>query len=245
MEPAYFLVPTNDLNAPVFNISGTEAHHALRVRRVKESEKLVVTDGQGLVADVEVLTIGPGEQLTVKVLAKRIKQQESPKIIVAQALAKGERAELAIEILCEVGVDEIIPWQANRSIVKWDNEKLSKGRDKWQAIAKESTKQSRRAFFPIVSDALDSSELSNQFDKYEQVVVLDPDSEIKFSKLTADLKNNVLLVIGPEGGIDESEMDLFTKAGANKASLGETILRTSTAGGIAVALLMSQTRWVK
>ena len=140
MEPAYFLVSTSDLDSPVFNIHGTEAHHALRVRRVRENEKLVVTDGKGQVAEVEVLTLGPGEQVTVKVLKKKTKELIKPKICVAQALAKGERSELAVELLTEVGVDEIIPWQANRCIVKWD-EKSNKGEEKWKQISRESSKQ--------------------------------------------------------------------------------------------------------
>ena len=158
MEPAYFLVETSDLDSPVFNIKGTEAHHALRVRRVREKEKLVVTDGFGLVGEVEVLALGPGDQVTVKVVDKKNKVKKKPKVAVAQALAKGERSDLAVESLTEVGVDEIIPWQANRCIVKWDD-KSEKGVEKWKQIARESSKQSRRAFFPEIKNCLDSKSL--------------------------------------------------------------------------------------
>ena len=243
MEPAYFLVSTSDLDSPVFNIQGTEAHHALRVRRVRENEKLVVTDGKGQVAEVEVLTLGPGEQVTVKVLKKKTKVQIKPKICVAQALAKGERSELAVELLTEVGVDEIIPWQANRCIVKWD-EKSGKGEEKWKQISRESSKQSRRAFFPEIKSCLNSKELANEFSNYATVIILDPDSNISFTDVIQEVKNEVLLIIGPEGGIDESEMELFKKANSISATLGETILRTSTAGGISAAILLSKTRWL-
>ena len=243
MEPAYFLVSTSDLSSPVFNIVGTEAHHALRVRRVRESEKLFVTDGLGQVGEVEVLTIGPGEQVTVKVLNIENRPQKSPRLSVAQALAKGDRSELAIEVLTEVGVDEIIPWQANRCIVKWD-EKSSKAVEKWKLIARESSKQARRAHLPVIKNCLDSKNIVGVFSNYTKVIVLDPDSKNLFiEKLNQEL-DRVLLIIGPEGGIDESEMQLFHQNGAESATLGETILRTSTAGGIASAILLSQSRWV-
>jgi 16S rRNA (uracil1498-N3)-methyltransferase len=243
MEPAYFLVETSDLDSPVFNIKGTEAHHALRVRRVREKEKLVVTDGYGLVADVEVLALGPGDQVTVKVIGKKTKVKKKPTVSVAQALAKGERSDLAIESLTEVGVDEIIPWQANRCIVKWDD-KSEKGVEKWKQISRESSKQSRRAFFPEITNCLDSKKLVGIFKDYSKVIVLDPDSTVLFTDLVEQITEDVLLIIGPEGGIEESEMQLFSENGALTASLGETILRTSTAGGISAAILLSKTRWI-
>ena len=239
MEPAYFLVSTSDLSAPVFNIQGTEAHHALRVRRVREKEKLVVTDGAGQVCEVEVLTLGPGEQITVKVLSKKHKLL----VAVAQALAKGDRSELAVESLTEVGVDEIIPWQANRCIVKWDD-KSDKGVEKWKQISRESSKQSRRAYLPEITNCLDSKNLIKVFKNYSKIIVLDPDSQVFFTDLVNQITENVLLIIGPEGGIEDSELKQFIEAGAITATLGETILRTSTAGGIASAILLSKTRWL-
>ena len=243
MEPAYFLVETSDLDSPVFNIKGTEAHHALRVRRVREKEKLVVTDGFGLVGEVEVLALGPGDQVTVKVVDKKNKVKKKPKVAVAQALAKGERSDLAVESLTEVGVDEIIPWQANRCIVKWDD-KSEKGVEKWKQIARESSKQSRRAFFPEIINCLNSKELVGIFEDFSKVIVLDPDSTVLFTDLVEHITDDVLLIIGPEGGIDENEMQLFSEYGALTATLGETILRTSTAGGISAAILLSKTRWI-
>jgi len=243
MEPAYFLVETTDLDSPVFNIKGTEAHHALRVRRVREKEKLVVTDGFGMVGEVEVLALGPGDQVTVKVISKKIKVKKKPRVAVAQALAKGERSDLAIESLTEVGVDEIIPWQANRCIVKWDD-KSEKGVEKWKQIARESSKQSRRAFFPEITNCLDSKKIIGIFKNYSKVIILDPDSTALFTNLIQQITEDVLLIIGPEGGIEESEMQLFSENGALTASLGETILRTSTAGGISAAIFLSKTRWI-
>jgi 16S rRNA (uracil1498-N3)-methyltransferase len=238
MEPAYFLVETTDLESPVFNIKGTEAHHALRVRRVREKEKLVVTDGFGIVGEVEVLALGPGDQVTVKVISKKTKVKKKPRVAVAQALAKGERSDLAIESLTEVGVDEII-----RCIVKWDD-KSEKGVEKWKQIARESSKQSRRAFFPEIKNCLDSKKIVGIFKDYSKVIILDPDSTVLFTDLIEQITEDVLLIIGPEGGIEENEMQLFSDNGALTATLGETILRTSTAGGISAAILLSKTRWI-
>ena len=215
----------------------------MRVRRVREKEKLVVTDGFGMVGEVEVLALGPGDQVTVKVISKKIKVKKKPRVAVAQALAKGERSDLAIESLTEVGVDEIIPWQANRCIVKWDD-KSEKGVEKWKQIARESSKQSRRAFFPEITNCLDSKKIIGIFKNYSKVIILDPDSTVLFTDLIQQITEDVLLIIGPEGGIEESEMQLFSENGALTASLGETILRTSTAGGISAAILLSKTRWI-
>jgi 16S rRNA (uracil1498-N3)-methyltransferase len=196
-----------------------------------------------MVGEVEVLALGPGDQVTVKVISKKIKVKKKPRVAVAQALAKGERSDLAIESLTEVGVDEIIPWQANRCIVKWDD-KSEKGVEKWKQIARESSKQSRRAFFPEITNCLDSKKIIGIFKNYSKVIILDPDSTVLFTDLIQQITEDVLLIIGPEGGIEESEMQLFSENGALTASLGETILRTSTAGGISAAILLSKTRWI-
>jgi 16S rRNA (uracil1498-N3)-methyltransferase len=177
------------------------------------------------------------------VIDKKIKVKKKPKVAVAQALAKGERSDLAIESLTEVGVDEIIPWQANRCIVKWDD-KSEKGVEKWKQISRESSKQSRRAFFPEITNCLDSKRIIGIFKNYAKVIILDPDSTVLFTDLIEQITEDVLLVIGPEGGIEENEMKSFAESGALTATLGKTILRTSTAGGISAAILLSKTRWI-
>jgi len=140
-------------------------------------------------------------------------------------------------------VDEIIPWQANRCIVKWDD-KSDKGVEKWKQISRESSKQSRRAYLPEITNCLDSKNLIKVFMNYSKIIVLDPDSQVFFTDLVNQITENVLLIIGPEGGIEDSELKQFIEAGAITATLGETILRTSTAGGIASAILLSKTRWL-
>lgn len=244
MQPAYFLASTLNLNQDPIILSDDEAHHAIKVRRTNIGEKIFVTDGDGLVVEALVTKIGPGNRLEAQVLNKQNQINQSPIICVAQAIAKGDRADLSIELLTEVGVDQIIPWQANRCISKLED-KSDKLIQKWQNTSRESTKQSRRAFVPQILDLVTTSQLVNLFNNYEKVVILDPDSDNKFIDTVKSVTRNVLLVIGPEGGIDDSEMQSFKVANANFASLGNSILRTSSAGAISSAILLANTKWLK
>ncbi len=244
MQPAYFLSPTQDLQQNIVILKNDEAHHAIKVRRTNIGEVIFITDGNGLVVEAQVTKIGPGNQLEAKVLNRQEKQLQFPIICVAQAIAKGDRADLSIELLTEVGVDQVIPWQANRSVSKLEG-KSEKLIQKWQGVARESTKQSRRAFIPQILDLAVTSQLVNHFKNYEKVIVLDPDSNNKFLDEVKNVTKNILLVIGPEGGIDEGEMEIFKKANARFATLGDSILRTSSAGAISSAILLASTKWIK
>ncbi len=244
MQPAYFYSSEISVNQKEFKLSGSEAHHAIKVRRVTEGEIVFITNGEGLVVEAIVLKIESGKSLLLESRQTQQQNQKKPIIAVAQALAKGDRSDLSVELLTEVGVDEIIPWQANRSVSKWD-EKEDKALEKWIQISRESSKQSRRGIFPKITNVLKSPNLVNIFNKFSKVIVLDPDSP---KKIIDQIENNLesyLLVIGPEGGIEKEELDLFKKYHAVDARLGDSILRTSSAGAIGASILMSLTRWVK
>ena len=244
MQPAYFIASTEDLSQPIITLNGEEAHHAIKVRRTEINEIIFVTDTKGLVIEAKVVEIGPGKILKAEILNKEIHQIKSPIVCVAQAIAKGDRAELSIELLTEVGVDQIIPWQANRSVSKLED-KSNKLIQKWQNIARESTKQARRAFMPEILNLVNTKDLVEEFINFEKVLILDPDSPNHFAEEIKKISNNVLLVIGPEGRIDESEMLLFKNARADFATLGKSILRTSSAGAVSAAILLAQTKWIK
>ena len=244
MQPAYFYSSEISVDQKEFKLSGSEAHHAIKVRRVTEGEIVFITNGEGLVVEAIVLKIESGKSLLLESKQTQQQNQKKPRIAVAQALAKGDRSDLSVELLTEVGVDEIIPWQANRSVSKWD-EKEDKALEKWIQISRESSKQSRRGIFPKITNVLKSPNLVNIFNKFSKVIVLDPDSP---KKIIDQIENNLesyLLVIGPEGGIEKEELDLFKKYHAVVARLGDSILRTSSAGAIGASILMSSTRWVK
>ena len=244
MQPAYFIASTKDLHNKIISLKGDEAHHAIKVRRTQINETIFITDTKGLVAEAKVVEIGPGKALKAEIIDLQTHQMKNPIVCVAQAIAKGDRADLSIELLTEVGVDQIIPWQANRSVSKLEN-KADKLIQKWQNIAKESTKQARRPFMPEFLNLVNSKNLVEVFNNYEQVIILDPDSTNNFIGEIKKISKSVLLVIGPEGGIDESEMQLFKDSKAGFASLGKSILRTSSAGAISAAILLAQTKWIK
>ncbi|MFZ9360083.1 MAG: 16S rRNA (uracil(1498)-N(3))-methyltransferase [Candidatus Nanopelagicales bacterium] len=244
MQPAYFIASTEELNQSIITLEGDEAHHAIKVRRTELNEIILVTDTKGLVVEAKVVEIGPGKILKAEIINKKQHKIQNPIVCVAQAVAKGDRADLSIEILTEVGVDKIIPWQANRSVSKLEN-KTEKLIQKWQSISRESTKQARRSFMPEILNLVNSKDLVDEFQNFENIIVLDPDSSVNFTDAIKNISNSILLVIGPEGGIDETEMTLFKNANVVFASLGESILRTSSAGAISAAILLAQTKWIK
>jgi len=244
MQPAYFIASTEELNQSIITLEGDEAHHAIKVRRTELNEIILVTDTKGLVVEAKVVEIGPGKILKAEIINKKQHEIQNPIVCVAQAVAKGDRADLSIELLTEVGVDKIIPWQANRSVSKLEN-KTEKLIQKWQSIARESTKQARRSFMPEILNLVNSKDLVDEFQNFENIIVLDPDSSVNFTDAIKNNSKRILLVIGPEGGIDENEMTLFKNANVVFASLGESILRTSSAGAISAAILLAQTKWIK
>lgn len=244
MQPAYFIASTKELNEQVIALKGDEAHHAIKVRRTEINELIFITDTKGLVVVAKVVEIGPGKILKAEVINKILHENRNPIVCVAQAIAKGDRADLSIELLTEVGVDKIIPWQANRSVSRLEDKEV-KLIQKWNNTARESTKQARRSFMPEILNLVNTKELVEEFNNFEKVLILDPDSSNSFIEEIKKISKSILLVIGPEGGIDESEMNLFKNAKADFASLGESILRTSSAGAISAAILLAQTKWIK
>jgi 16S rRNA (uracil1498-N3)-methyltransferase len=215
-------------------IEGAEARHAVSVSRVHVGELLRVGNGAGLIVTGVVESATP-QELTLRVTAAELTPAASPAVWLAQALAKGDRDELAVQAATELGVDGVIPWASRRSIVKWEGAKLRKGHDRWSAIVREASKQSIRAWVPEVS-ALASTTVLCSLAGQARMLVLDPQAPAPLSGVQPDGRD-LVLVVGPEGGISESELDQFAKAGAERVSLGSPILRTSTAGPAAIAVL--------
>jgi 16S rRNA (uracil1498-N3)-methyltransferase len=170
--------------------------------------------------------------------------QREPRFVVVQALPKGDRAELAVELLTELGVDEIVPWAAARSIRRWRSEQLDKGLAKWRRTAVEASKQSRRSRVPLVSSLAATTEVAGRITSTTLSVVLHEQASDALAVVSVPDKGTVLIVVGPEGGITEDELTQFTAAGARLARLGPEIVRTSTAGAAALAVLSASAgRW--
>jgi 16S rRNA (uracil1498-N3)-methyltransferase len=220
----------------LLGLTGAEAHHAAVVRRVRSGETVTVGDGRGVWLDGICEDVGPKE-VAVRVIARRVEPQASPRLVLVQALAKGDRDELAVQAATELGVDEVVPWQASRSVSQWSGPKLDKGVARWEAITREAAKQAHRAWIPDVSAPVSTRQLAARAAE-ASVLVLEPTAE---ATLTAQLlkpvnERDIVLVVGPEGGIAPDELDVLVAAGAVLVRLGATVLRTSTAGPAALAV---------
>jgi 16S rRNA (uracil1498-N3)-methyltransferase len=236
---------------------GPEGRHATTVKRLAAGEPVDLADGAGLRLACTVVAAVPGE-LTVRVDAVDREDAPTSPMVLVQALAKGDRDELAIETSTELGVDAVLPWQSERSIVRWKGDKAAKGMQKWSNVVATAAKQARRAWIPAVGSIVQSSELPARIAAARLALVLHEDAvESLRSVATAQLgllaggqgqeppaAGEILLIVGPEGGISPREVELFTAAGAHLALLGPHVLRSSTAGPAAVALLSEMLgRW--
>jgi 16S rRNA (uracil1498-N3)-methyltransferase len=240
--PPVFLVPPGGLAAGVMTLTGPEGHHAAAVRRLRPGERADVSDGAGTLAEGVVLDVGK-DSVTLDIRTVRTAPLPQPRLAVAQALPKGDRGELAVELMTEVGVDAIIPWAAARSITKWQAERGAKALAKWRATAREAAKQSRRAWLPEVTDLATTPALAKRVTA-AYAIVLEADAPAKLHELPLPESGEILLLVGPEGGISPAERDTLRDAGAIEARLGPTVLRTSTAGATAAAILLTRTsRW--
>jgi 16S rRNA (uracil1498-N3)-methyltransferase len=227
-------------------LEGPEARHAVVVRRVAVGEQVVLSDGAGTRATCEVTATGR-ELLEAVVLAVSVDEQSAPHVTVVQAIAKGERGELAVEVLTEIGVDRIVPWSAARSVAVWRGDRAAKSLARWRSTAREAAKQSRRAHFPEVADPADTAAVVDLLGAAELAVVLHEDATTSVARVADRVPavGTLVVVVGPEGGITPDELTAFTGVpGVEAVRLGPTVLRTSTAGVAGVAALLSRSgRW--
>lgn len=223
-------------------LDGDEGKHAASVRRLRVGEAVVLCDGLGTKAHGSVAALA---SKSIDVLVERVEVVAEPKLRVRliQALAKGDRDELAIQAATELGAYAVTPWQAERSISRWDAAKAAKGQERWQVICDEAGKQALRAWFAKVEALTTSEQLVSAIaaGSLGQVLVLDPTAKVGLSSALSvqNLAAEVSIVVGPEGGISETELVEFEKAGATRVHLGNDILRTSTAGVAAIAVINS------
>ncbi|MGL4256580.1 MAG: 16S rRNA (uracil(1498)-N(3))-methyltransferase [Microbacterium sp.] len=224
-------------------LTGAEAHHAASVRRVRVGEEVTVGDGRGAWLSGRCESVAPRE-VVVRVESRSDAAAPRPRIVLVQALAKGDRDELAIQAATELGVDEIVPWQAARSVSRWDAAKAEKGRARWGTIVREAAKQAHRAWIPEIAPLVTTAQLVARAEA-SRTLVLEPTGSERLTG--ADLgaeERDVVLVVGPEGGIAPEELERLAAAGAGIVRLGESVLRTSTAGPAALAVVSAALgRW--
>jgi 16S rRNA (uracil1498-N3)-methyltransferase len=224
-------------------VTGSEAHHAVAVRRLRVGEQVVLTDGRG--CSVVGTVAGTGKRaFSVEAASITDEPEPTPAITVVQAIPKGERGELAVEVLTEVGVARIVPWSAARCVAVWKGERAHKSPARWRATAREAAKQARRAWLPEVADLASTADVIALVVASELTVVLHEGADGSLAALPVPEDGSVLVVVGPEGGLTDEEVAAFVDAGAHAVRLGSEVLRTSTAGVAAVSALLARTsRW--
>jgi 16S rRNA (uracil1498-N3)-methyltransferase len=228
-----------------FVLDGPEGRHAVSVKRLRAGENVVLTDGRGHWIEGVVRAAEGKDRLVVMDLETLVTEpEEAPRITVVQALPKGDRGELAVETMTETGVDAIVPWQASRCITQWKGDRGLKALGKWRATAREAGKQSRRFRFPEVADLATSKQVAALLAKADFAAVLHESGDEPLATVELPAEGDIVLVVGPEGGVSPEELALFEEAGAKPYVLGRSVLRTSTAGTAATAVLLARTgRW--
>jgi 16S rRNA (uracil1498-N3)-methyltransferase len=251
MTAAFFLVDgfgEEPTPGSVLTVGGPEGRHAVTVRRLGAGEQVLIGDGDGRVVSGTVSGARGKDVLEVTVDSYVVHPPATPRVVVVQALAKGDRGELSVELLTEVGVDEVVPWSASRSVARWAGDKVDRGLAKWRATAREAAKQSRRPFVPVVAPLAATAEVAERIRATVAgggtALVLHEAAGLRLASIRLRPDGDVLLVVGPEGGISDQERTAFEEAGALSARLGPSVLRTSTAGTVAAAVVLASCgRW--
>ena len=240
MTAALFLC--EDVSGDRIVLTGPEGRHAATVRRVQVGEAVDLADGKGTRARCTVVSLGH-DAVELQVRERVVEPQPSPWLVVAQGIAKGDRGELAVELATEVGVDEVLPWAAARCVVKWEGARGQRALGRWRSTAREAGKQSRRARHPVVGAQVDLDALVERAGR-AATLVLHEQADVPLATVPLPAEGQVLLVVGPEGGITDRELAALTATGATAVRLGASVLRTSTAGAAAAAVVSARTaRW--
>lgn len=215
-------------------VDGADGRHAATVRRIAAGERVIVADGGGRGIRGPVLEV---TKSSISVAVEEVLTTPEPtvRITVAQALAKGDRSDLACEMMTELGAVRIVPWQASRSIVRWTGERAEKSRAKWVATVREATKQSRRLRVPIVDPVHSTRQLTGLVADHDVTLVLHEEATTPLRDTAVPAGGSVLIVVGPEGGISPDELSTLTAAGGRPVLLSDGVLRTSTAAAVAIS----------
>ena len=240
MTAALFLC--DDLSGDEVELTGPEGRHAATVRRVTVDERVDLADGRGTRAHCTVVALAD-DVVRLRIDERVVEPEPSPRVVLVQALAKGDRGELAVELATEVGVDEVVPWSAERCVVKWEGPRGDKALARWRSTAREAGKQSRRARHPVVASCVSTPELLERVTRTPTLVLHEGATE-PLAAVSLPDAGDLLLVVGPEGGLTDRELHALAGAGARTVRLGSSVVRTSTAGAAGIAVVSARTsRW--
>jgi len=238
-----FVVASDLLDVGRVVVDGSEGRHAATVTRLGPGEPVVLTDGRGRRAS-GVVVGAERDRLSVEVAAVEVVPTAQPRFVVVQALPKGDRGELAGETMTEVGVDVVVPWAASRCVTRWRAARGEKALSRWRTSSHSAAKQSRRSWFPEVAEPATTAEVAELLSAAAVGAVLHESAVDPLASVDLPGSGDVVLVVGPEGGVSDDELSAFRDAGATTYRLGETVLRTSTAGTAALAVLSAKARWL-
>jgi 16S rRNA (uracil1498-N3)-methyltransferase len=227
-----------------FLLDGPEGRHAATVKRLRVGEELVLSDGSGTQVRCSVVAVDR-DALSLRVLERWAEPEPAPRVVLAQALVKGDRGELAVELATEAGVDGVVPWRAARCVAKWeDGPRGAKALGRWRSTVREAAKQARRARVPFVDEPVSTTQLAQRVSSSALTLVLHESATDRLADVEFPAAGDVLLVVGPEGGISPEELDVLRSSGARIVRLGPTVLRASTAAAVALgAIGVLTSRW--
>ena len=238
-----FVVRQDALAADTVTLDGDEGRHAVVVKRIRVGEHLVLTDGRGESAECEVMSVAKGP-LVADVVVRRSTSPAQPRLVVVQAIPKGDHAERAVDLLTEIGADVIVPWAAERNVVTWKGDRGAKALNRWRSIALAAAKQSRRVWHPEVPDLHSTQDVAGRVEHAVAAYALHETAVDTLVTRPVPIDGDVVVIVGPEGGITDDELTLLTSAGAVAVRLGSEVLRSSSAGLAAAAAILSRTpRW--
>ncbi len=248
MTPPLFWIDEVPAVGALVELAGTEGHHAVTVTRIAAGDRITLGDGAGTIATCDVVATLAKDRLRATVVERRGVERPSPTVTVVQAVPKSDRSELAVELATEAGADRIVAWQSARCVSRWVGPREEKGMRKWRSAAATAAKQSRRAYVPLVeglaSTASVRSMIIDVIERGGVVAVLHEDGQESLADLPLRDASEVLIVVGPEGGVDPGEIEDFSALGARPVVLGPEVLRTSTAAAVALGAIGALTpRW--
>ncbi|WP_301624642.1 16S rRNA (uracil(1498)-N(3))-methyltransferase [Paenibacillus apis] len=242
----YFIGP-DQFGERSVTITGEDARHISKVMRSKPGDQFIVSDGASRDALVKIVSLEP-ETVSAEIL-EMLEQKGEPwiKVTLVQSLPKGDKMETVIQKCTEIGADGFLPFISERTVVQYDGKKEEKRIARWRKIAKEAAEQSHRSVVPAVETPISWKELLRRLDTYDLVCICYEKEDggglrdVLRPMVEATPRENkcrVAVVVGPEGGFSEREIQEAEEAGAVSTSLGRRILRTETAGMAALTCIM-------
>jgi 16S rRNA (uracil1498-N3)-methyltransferase len=223
-------------------LDGPEGRHAATVRRLRAGEELLLADGRGGLARAVVEDVAR-DALALRVVDRSLLPSPVPRVVLAQALVKGDRGELAVELATEAGVDAVLPWRAARCVARWEaGPRGERALARWRTTVREAAKQARRPWVPVVDEPVTTAALATRVTDAALALVLHESADQGIGDVALPADGDLLLVVGPEGGIADEELDALVTAGARAVRLGPEVLRASTAAAVALGALGVLTR---